>query len=62
MRVEHPLARAGFGTPSLLRFALEAADSAIGELADRIAWSRLPPGGGMVPTAVYLDDSDLSRN
>jgi hypothetical protein len=39
-----------------LRLATEIVDNAIGQVASEVAWSQLPPGGGTVPSSVWLDD------
>lgn len=39
-----------------LLLAVEICDEAIGETASEVAWSHLPPGGGVIPSSVWLDD------
>lgn len=52
----HPLIRGGFaGDPLALAAAVSAVSVAVGRMGDRLAWGRLPPGGGIVPMEIWLD-------
>jgi hypothetical protein len=52
----HPLVRGGFAKdPFALAAAVSAVSVAVGRMGDRLAWGRLPPGGGIVPTEIWLD-------
>lgn len=55
----HPLVAAGVAdNPDRLSAALAAVSMAGGRLGERLAWERVPPGGGIVVDEIWLDSGE----
>jgi len=52
----HPLVKAQLAAdPTALSIAISAVSVAVGRRGDKLAWGRLPSGGGIVPMEIWLD-------
>jgi len=52
----HPLVRGRLATDSAaLAVAIMAVSVAAGRVGAKLAWEQVPPGGGVVPTEIWLD-------